>query len=115
MPELQRGEIWWADLPEHRRLEPGFARPVLIIQADSFNQSRIQTVVIAAITSNLTRAQAPGNVLLPQRSSGLPRDSVINVSQLMTLDRSFLTTQIGRVPPRVQALVDEGLRLVLEL
>lgn len=115
MTEVQRGEIWWADLPEPRRSKPGFPRPVLIIQADSFNQSRIQTVVIAAITSNLAHANAPGNVPLPRRSSGLPRDSVINISQLMTLDRGYLTSQIGRVPPRIQALVDNGLRLVLEL
>lgn len=91
----QRGEIWWAVLPEPRRSESGYRRPVLVIQADSFNASRIQTVIVAAITTNLQLAEAPGNVLLPARSSGLSRDSVVNVSQLLTLDRNFLTEQAG--------------------
>src|SRR5207249_4676113 len=73
--EIQRGEIWWADLPEPRRSEPGRRRPVLVVQADSFNRSRIQTVIVAVITSNLELADAPGNVLLPARSTGLLRDS----------------------------------------
>src|ERR1700739_4195439 len=70
--EIQRGEIWWADLPEPRRSEPGYRRPVLVVQADSFNLSRIQTAIVAAITTNLELAEAPGNVLLPARSAGLP-------------------------------------------
>jgi mRNA interferase MazF len=113
MDEIQRGEIWWADLPELRRSESGYRRPVLVIQADSFNRSRIQTVIVAVISGYLELADAPGNVLLPARSTGLPRDSVVNVSQLMTLDRSFLTTHAGTLPPRLQGAVDEGLRLVL--
>lgn len=112
---IQRGEIWWADLPEPRRSEPGYRRPVLVVQADSFNLSRIQTAIVAAITSNIELADAPGNVLLPARAVGLPRDSVINVSQLLTLDRSFLTEHAGTLPPRLQRSVDEGLRLVLQL
>jgi len=115
MGEIQRGEIWWADLPEPRRSEPGYRRPVLVVQADSFNLSRIQTVIVAAITTNLELADAPGNVLLPARSAGLPRDSVVNVSQLLTLDRSFLTEHAGTLLPRVQRFVDEGLRTVLQL
>jgi mRNA interferase MazF len=115
MDEIQRGEVWWADLPEPRRSEPGYRRPVLIIQADSFNRSRIQTVLVAAITSNLGLADAPGNVLLPARSSGLPRDSVVNVSQVLTLDRSFLTEHAGTLPARLQGSVDAGLRLALQL
>jgi mRNA interferase MazF len=115
MDELQRGEIWWADLPEPRRSEPGYRRPVLVIQADSFNRSRIQTVLVAAITSNLDLAGAPGNVMLPARSSGLPRDSVVNVSQVLTLDRSFLTEYAGTLPARLQGSVDSGLRLALQL
>jgi mRNA interferase MazF len=86
-----------------------------VIQADSFNASRIQTVIVASITTNLQLADAPGNVLLPARSSGLSRDSVVNVSQLLTLDRSFLTEQAGSLPPRLERLVDEGLRIVLQL
>jgi mRNA interferase MazF len=115
MGEIQRGEIWWADLPEPRRSEPGFRRPVLVVQADSFNRSRIQTAIVAVITSNVELADAPGNVLLPARLVGLPRDSVVNVSQLLTLDRSFLTGRAGTLSPRLQRFVDEGLRTVLEL
>jgi len=115
MGEIQRGEIWWADLPEPRRSEPGFRRPVLVVQADAFNRSRIQTAIVAVITSNVELAEAPGNVLLPARLVGLPRDSVVNVSQLLTLDRSFLTEHAGTLPPRLQRFVDEGLRTVLEL
>ena len=113
MADLQRGEIWWADLPEPRGSEPGFLRPVLIVQADAFNQSRIRTVIIAAITSNLALASAPGNVLLPRRASGLSKESVVNVSQLVALDRGYLTEHVGKIPPRIQASVDAGLRLVL--
>lgn len=112
---IQRGEIWWADLPEPRRSEPGYRRPVLVVQADSFNLSRIQTAIVAAITSNIELAAAPGNVLLPAREVGLPRDSVVNVSQLLTLDRGFLTEHAGTLPSRLQRLVDEGLRTVLQI
>ena len=112
---LQRGEIWWADLPEPRRSEPGYRRPVLVIQANSFNRSRIHTVLVAAITGNVDLAVAPGNVLLPADSAGLPRDSVVNVSQILTLDRSFLTEHAGTLSPRLQRAVDTGLRSVLHL
>jgi mRNA interferase MazF len=113
--ELQRGEIWWADLPEPRRSEPGFRRPVLVIQADAFSRSRIQTVIVAVVTGNLALGEAPGNVLLPARSSGLPRDSVVNVSQVLTLDREFLAARAGVLPARLRTRVDAGLRLVLQL
>jgi mRNA interferase MazF len=115
MSDLQRGEIWWAGLPEPLGSEPGFRRPVLVMQANSFNRSRIQTVVVAAITSNLRLADAPGNVFLPAGSAGLPRDSVVNVSQIFTLDRGFLTEQAGTLPVRLEEFVDEGLRRVLRL
>jgi mRNA interferase MazF len=115
MRGIQRGEVWWADLPEPRGFEPRFRRPVLVVQADSFNRSRIQTVIIAVITSNLELADAPGNVLLPAQATGLPRDSVANVSQLITLDRSFLDARAGMLPRRLQGSVDAGLRGVLEL
>src|SRR5580692_427374 len=114
MRGIQRGEIWWADLPRPRRSEPGSGRPVLVVQADSFNLSTIQTAIVAAITSNVELAGAPGNVLLPARSAGLPRDAVVNVSQLLTLDRSFLTKHAGTLPVRVLRSVDEGLRMVLQ-
>jgi mRNA interferase MazF len=112
---VSRGEIWWADLPEPRGSEPGYRRPVLVIQANSFNKRELRTVVVAILTGNLRLAEAPGNVLLPAKVSGLPRDSVVNVSQLLTLDRSFLMEEVGKLPSRVLAEVDAGLRLVLEL
>ncbi len=88
---------------------------MLVVQVDAFNRSRIQTTIVAVITSNLDLAEAPGNVLLPARLSGLPRDSVVNVSQLLTLDRGFLTEHAGTLPSRLQRSVDEGLRVVLQL
>ncbi|MDP8989207.1 MAG: type II toxin-antitoxin system PemK/MazF family toxin [Acidobacteriota bacterium] len=112
---MQRGEIWWADLPHPRRSEPGYRRPVLVIQVNSFNRSRIQTVLVAAITGNVELAQAPGNVLLPADTAGLSRDSVVNVSQILTLDRSFLTEHAGALSPRMLRAVDAGLRSVLHL
>jgi mRNA interferase MazF len=112
---VTRGEIWWADLPEPRGSEPGFRRPVVIIQADSYNLSGIRTAIVAVITSNLRLAELPGNVFLPARISGLPRDSVVNVSQILALDRSFLTEEVGKLPSRQMQDVDAGLRLVMEL
>lgn len=85
-----------------------------MVQSDPFNASRIQTVVVAAITSNLRLADAPGNVLLKKRVSRLPKDSVVNVSQLFSLDRSFLSKPIRKLPPEQLDLVSEGLRLVLD-
>jgi mRNA interferase MazF len=112
---VQRGEVWWASLPEPAGSGPGYRRPVVIVQADGFNHSRIRTVIAAAVTSNVRLADAPGNVLLPRRGGGarLDRDSVVNVSQLVTLDRAFLTERIGRLPPAKLRELDEGLRLVL--
>jgi len=88
---MQRGDIWWANLPDPVGSGPGYRRPVLVIQADSFNRSRIKTVVVAVITKNTALAAAPGNVLLPASDSNLPVDSVINVSQIITLDKLLLT------------------------
>ena len=112
---LQRGDVWWADLPEPRRSEPGYRRPVLVVQANSFNRSRIQTVLVAVITGNVELALAPGNVLLPAESTGLPRDSVVNVSQILTLDRSILAEHPGTLPSRLQRAVDAGLHSILHL
>jgi mRNA interferase MazF len=88
---------------------------VLVIQANSFNRSRIQTVIVAVISSNLRLAEAPGNILLRKRDSDLQLDSVINISQLITLDRTFLTEAVGKIPGGVMSQVDAGLRVVLEL
>jgi mRNA interferase MazF len=112
---IQRGEVWWADLEEPTGSEPGYRRPVLVVQANAFNRSRLQTTIAVILTSNLRLIDAPGNVLVPKQSSGLPKDSVANVSQLVTLDRDFLTGRAGKLPPRVLAAVDAGLKLVLAL
>lgn len=102
-------------MPEPRGSEPGLTRPVLIVQAESFNRSRIQTAIVAAITSNLRLADAPGNVLLPTDASHLPKASVVNVSQMLTLDRAYLIERVSVLPARLQAIVDAGLHLVLGL
>ena len=86
---MYRGEIWWANLPNPVGSEPGYRRPVLVIQDDIFTQSRINTVIVLIITSNTQLAEAPGNVLLPREASGLPRNSVANVSQIFTIDKTF--------------------------
>lgn len=112
---MRRGEIWWASLPDPQGSGPGFRRPVLVIQNDPFNASRIRTVIVATITSNLRLAEAPGNVLLDMGESGLPRDSVINVSQVLTLDKSFLTERVSALQSEAMARVDNGLKLVLGL
>ena len=112
---LKRGEIWWAELPEPRGSEPGFRRPVLIVQSDVFNASPIQTLLVAIVTSNLKLAEAPGNVKLTSGSTGLSRDSVVNVSQIFTLDRRFLREFAGELNVRSRRLVDEGLRLVMDV
>jgi mRNA interferase MazF len=112
---IRRGEIWWVDLAEPRGSEPGFRRPVVVIQSDAFNRSRIGTVVVAAITSNLELAGAPGNVRLSRRETKLPRESVVNVSQILTLDRRFLSERVGRLPASALAQVEAGLRVVLSL
>jgi mRNA interferase MazF len=113
--EIHRGELWWADLDEPRGAEPGYRRPFLIVQSDGFNRSRIATVLGVVLTSNLRLVDAPGNVLVPAKAGGLPKDSVANVSQVITLDREFLDERIGRLPARLMADVDTGLKLVLGL
>ena len=110
---MNRGEIWWADLPVPGRSEPGYRRPVLIVQSDRFNRSRIRTVVALAITSNLKLAEAPGNVPLTRRGTGLRRTSVINVSQIITLDRAYFIERAGRASEAIMAQVEESLRLLL--
>jgi mRNA interferase MazF len=112
---IQRGEVWWADLAEPRGSEPGYRRPLVIVQADAFNRSRIDTTIGVVLTSNLTLVEAPGNVLLPKRASGLPKDSVVNVSQVVTVDRESLTERAGQLPGDLLAAVDAGLRLALDL
>ncbi len=112
---MKRGEIWWASLPEPARSGPGFRRPVLVISGDSFNQSKIATVIAATITSNLGLADAPGNVRCSASGTGLAKPSVVNVSQLVTLDKSLLTARAGRLGPAQMSAVERGLRMALEL
>lgn len=112
---MVRGEIWWAELPEPSGSEPGYRRPVLILQSDAFNRSKIHTVVCSVITSNLRLAEAPGNILLRESDSNLTRASVVNVSQIITLDKSFLMECVGAISRRLMKRVDEGVRLVLDL
>ena len=112
---MQRGEIWWASLPEPAGSGAGLRRPLLIVSANSFNDSRISTVIAAVITANLRLADAPGNVRLPVKGTGLAKASVLNVSQVITVDKTFLTERIGRLSARLLAEVDHGLRLVLAI
>ena len=112
---MKRGEIWWAELPSPGGSGPGYRRPVLVVQADPFNRSRISTVVTAIISSNLRLADAPGNVFLGRRQSRLPKDSVVNVSQLVTLDRKYLSDRAGKLSPKQMTTIDEGLRLILSV
>jgi mRNA interferase MazF len=110
-----RGEIWWASLPVPRGSEPGYRRPVVIVQSDAFNRSEISTIIVAAISSNLRLADAPGNIYLKRRDSRLPKDSVINVSQLLTLDKRNLVEKAGRLSTKHMLEMDEGLKIALSL
>jgi mRNA interferase MazF len=110
---ISQGEIWWADLPDPVGSGPGFRRPVLVIQGDALNRSRLATVVCVPLTSNLEYAQAPGNVPLRPRHTGLPKDSVANVSQIIALDRTLLTERAGKLPRTQLDLVLSGIDLVL--
>lgn len=112
---MKRGEIWWADLPDPVASEPGYRRPLAIIQADDFNRSLINTVMVVVLTTNLRLADAPGNVLLPSKLSGLTKDSVVNVSQVLTIDKSFLTEKVGKLRKMELQKIEAGLRLVLGL
>jgi mRNA interferase MazF len=113
--ELARGDVWWADLPDPQGSEPGYRRPLLIVQNDLFNRSRLRTVLVVVLTGNLRLVDAPGNVLVPAKASGLPRDSVANVSQVITIDRNALTDRVGRLPGTLIDQVANGLRLALAL
>ena len=113
MVTVSQGEVWWADLGEPRGSKPGFRRPVLVIQGDALNRSRIATAVCVALTSNVKWASAPGNVLLSESATGLPKESVANVSQIVTLDRSDLTERTGKLPKAKVELVLTGVDVVL--
>jgi len=110
---ISQGEIWWADLPVPAGSGPGFRRPVVVIQADAFNRSRIATVVCVPLTTNLAWADSPGNVLLPARSTNLPKDSVANASQVVTIDKTLLTERVGKLSGTKLELVLSGFDVVL--
>ena len=112
---MKRGEVWWASLPPPTGSRPGFRRPVLVVQSNPFNESRIGTVIVAAITSNIGLADAPGNVRIGKSDSGLSKPSVVNVSQVITVDRELLTQRIRALSGDTVRKVDEGLRLVLAI
>ncbi len=112
---IKRGEIWWASLRKPSGSEPGYRRPLLVIQSDDFNRSRVNTVMAAVITSNLNLAKAPGNVLVKAKESGLQKDSVVNVSQVITVDKAFLTEKIGKLSSHQMEMVNNGLRLSMSL
>ena len=112
---VERGQVWTADLGEPEGSEPGYSRPVLIVQTDAFNRSRLQTVIAVVLSTNLRLLDAPGNVLIPAKASGLRKDSVANVSQVITVDREFLIELAGRVRGQFLKDVENGLRLVLGL
>jgi mRNA interferase MazF len=111
---ISQGEVWWADIPRPTGSEPGLRRPVVVVQGDALNRSRIGTVVCVPLTSNLKWADAPGNVLLASRSTSLPKDSVANVSQIVALDKSFLTERVGKLSAAKVELVLAGIELVLD-
>ena len=110
---IGQGEVWWADLPEPTGSGPGFRRPVVVVQGDALNRSRIATVVCVPLTSNLRWGTAPGNVLLPARLTGLSKDSVANVSQIITLDKHLLRERAGKLPHAKLKLVFSGIDVVL--
>ena len=115
MVTVKRGEIWWADLGEPAGSEPSLRRPVLIVQDNQYNRSRIATVIVLSITSNTRLADMPGNILLGREESGLPKESVINISQIVTIDKSWLENKVGSVSEVLMEEVDYGLGLVLGL
>jgi mRNA interferase MazF len=110
---IAQGEVWWADLPAPQGSAPGFRRPVIVVQGDAFNRSALRTTVCVPLTSNSRWAEAPGNVLLTARSTGLPRDSVANVSQVVTLDRAVLAERVGKLSRPKLDLVLAGIDVVL--
>jgi mRNA interferase MazF len=110
---ISQGDIWWADLPAPRKSGPGYRRPVVIVQSDSLNRSRIATVICVPLTSNVKWALMPGNVHLPAPATGLPKNSAANVSQIMTIDKDLLIERVGQLPQSKLELVFSGIALVL--
>lgn len=110
---VAQGHVYWASLPDPTGSGPGFRRPVVVVQGDALNRSRVRTVVCVPLTSNIRWAEAPGNVLLPARATGLPKDSVANASQIVTLDRDLFTEEVGKLSKRQLELILTGIDIVL--
>jgi len=110
---ISQGEVWWAELDAPRGSAPGFRRPVVVIQSDDLNHSQIATVVCVPLTSNVKWALMPGNVHLPARVTGLPKNSVANVSQIVTIDKRLLTDRAGKLPAAKLDLIFSGVEVVL--
>ena len=110
---MVRGEIWWANLSTPKSSEQGYKRPVLIIQADSFNKSKLNTIICAVITSNITLSKAPGNIRLTKSESKLPKESVINISQIITIDKSLLKKYVSSINETIIKKVESGIKIVL--
>lgn len=110
---ISQGDVWWADLPAPAGSGPGFRRPIVVVQGDALNASRIATVICVPLTSNLRWADAPGNVALSAQGTGLPKDSVANVSQIVAVDRSLLMERVGKLSRAKVNLVLNGIDLVL--
>lgn len=111
---ISQGDIWWAALPEPVGSGPGFDRPVVIVQGDTFNRSKIATVVVVPLTSNTRLAAMPGNILLASSNTGLPKDSVANVTQIITIDRSLLSDRIGSLSRRYLELLWKGVDVLFD-
>jgi mRNA interferase MazF len=112
---MRRGEIWWASTGHPSGSEPGYRRPAVIISSNAFNATSLKTIIVAFLTTATKRSGDPGNVKLPARSTGLPKDSILNVTHIAAIDRRTLTEPAGRVPDTLMRDVDAGLRLVLAL
>lgn len=110
---ISQGEVWWAEVGPPRGSAPSFRRPVIVVQSDALNRGRIATVVCVPLTSNLKWALMPGNVHLSARAAGLPKNSVANVSQIITIDKSLLVERVGRLPGAKLQLVLRGIQIVL--
>jgi mRNA interferase MazF len=112
---MNRGEIWWAELGEPARSGPGYRHPVVIVQSDKYNASAISTVIVAVISSNLNLLRAPGNILLGRNESKLPKESVINISQIITVDKTYLSSHVGTLRQKTLSALNASLKSILEI
>jgi len=112
---VKRGEVWWASLDDPPGSGPGYKRPIVVISSNYFNSSKISTIIVATITSNLNLSEAPGNFELTKKNSGLSRKSVVNISQLITLDKTFLIEKAGKLTNKQIEILNDGLKLVLSV